>query len=50
MISHPSRKNKDAARVGHTGFVVRKANAGPSTSLRSAQDDRVVENYANLEK
>jgi len=21
MVSHPSRKNKDAARVGHPGFV-----------------------------
>ena len=35
MVSHPSRKNKDAARVGHP-----ERNAGPSTPLRSAQDDK----------
>ncbi len=26
--SHPSRKNKDAARVGHPGFVVERASGG----------------------
>ena len=35
--SHPSRKNKSAARVGHP-----TENAGPSTPLRSAQDDRAL--------
>jgi ribonuclease R len=37
VASHPGRKNKSAARVGHP-----TENAGPSTSLRSAQDDRAL--------
>jgi hypothetical protein len=33
VVSHPSRKNKYAARMGHPEFVFyeRKANAGSST-------------------
>jgi hypothetical protein len=28
VISHPSDKNKDVARVGHPGFVARSRTAG----------------------
>jgi 4-diphosphocytidyl-2-C-methyl-D-erythritol kinase len=56
--SHPSRKKKDAARVGYpailvgdTEFVARGETAGPSTPFaaknagNSAQDDRVFGDY-----
>jgi ribonuclease R len=37
LASHPSRKDKSAARMGHPA-----GKAGPSTPLRSAQDDRTM--------
>ena len=42
-VSHPSDKNNDVARMGHPAPAVgeKEANAGPSTSLRFAQDDSI---------
>ncbi len=37
--THPSHKNKGVARVGHPAEL---QDAGPSTPLRSAQDDRSI--------
>jgi ribonuclease R len=42
LAFHPWRKNKDASRMGHPGLIPHGEDAGPSTPLRSAQDDRVV--------
>jgi len=47
VVSHPSRKNKNAARVGHPAFD--DTEAGPSTPLRSAQDDRYLWEKKRLE-
>jgi ribonuclease R len=42
LASHPWRKNKDAPRMRHPGLIPKEENAGPSTPLRSAQDDRAM--------
>jgi putative nucleotidyltransferase with HDIG domain len=43
--AHPSDKNKYVARMGHS---VDPQEAGPSTSLRSAQDDKSIFNPEKL--
>jgi ribonuclease R len=42
VASHPRRKSKDAPRMGHPDLAAQQQKAGPSTSLRSAQDDRSI--------
>jgi hypothetical protein len=38
MVAIPLDSQKETERMGHPKM---RANAGPSTSLRSAQDDRL---------
>jgi hypothetical protein len=51
VVSHPNDKNKDVVRVGHPWScpstaakkAKARATADPSTSLRFAQDDKLLE-------